>query len=114
MRVILKYNAIPAACGSFTYGQVEDYTVNITATAKLTDANTLNFSLYPNPVKGEVLSIANLDTTATYTIYNLMGQEVSKGTIENNTIMVGALRTGTYLLEVSSEKGTATKRFIKE
>ncbi len=114
MRVSMKYNAIPTSCETMSFGQVEDYTVNISLTAKLIDENTLSFSLYPNPVKGEVLSIANLDAAATYTIYNLMGQEVSKGTIENNTIMVGALRTGTYLLEVSSEKGTATKRFIKE
>jgi chitodextrinase len=114
MRVSMKYNAIPTSCETMAYGQVEDYTVNISLTAKATNENSLNFSLYPNPVKGEVLSIANLDTAATFTIYNLMGQEVSKGTIENNTIMVGNLRTGTYLLEVSSENGTTTKRFIKE
>ncbi|MEM8909658.1 MAG: GEVED domain-containing protein, partial [Bacteroidota bacterium] len=29
MRVSMKYNAIPTACESFTYGEVEDYTVNI-------------------------------------------------------------------------------------
>jgi chitodextrinase len=31
MRVSLKYNAIPTACETFTYGQVEDYTVVIVA-----------------------------------------------------------------------------------
>ncbi|MCB0836769.1 MAG: M4 family metallopeptidase, partial [Bacteroidetes bacterium] len=30
MRVSMKYNGIPTACESFTYGEVEDYTVNIT------------------------------------------------------------------------------------
>lgn len=29
MRVSMKYNGIPTACESFTYGEVEDYTVNI-------------------------------------------------------------------------------------
>jgi chitodextrinase len=29
MRVSLKYNGIPTACETFSYGQVEDYTVNI-------------------------------------------------------------------------------------
>lgn len=29
MRVSLKYNGIPTSCESFTYGEVEDYTVNI-------------------------------------------------------------------------------------
>lgn len=30
MRVSMKYNGIPTACESFSYGEVEDYTVNIT------------------------------------------------------------------------------------
>ena len=30
MRVSMKYNGIPTSCESFTYGEVEDYTVNIT------------------------------------------------------------------------------------
>ncbi|WP_420573452.1 immunoglobulin-like domain-containing protein [Kordia sp.] len=29
MRVSMKYNAIPTSCETFTYGEVEDYTVNI-------------------------------------------------------------------------------------
>ncbi|MEW7278971.1 S8 family serine peptidase [Aquimarina sp. 2201CG1-2-11] len=29
MRVIMRYNAAPSACGTFNYGEVEDYTVNI-------------------------------------------------------------------------------------
>ncbi|MEM9821944.1 MAG: GEVED domain-containing protein [Bacteroidota bacterium] len=33
MRVSMKYNGIPSACETFTYGEVEDYTVNIGATS---------------------------------------------------------------------------------
>jgi hypothetical protein len=29
MRVIMKYSSAATACGTFTYGEVEDYTVNI-------------------------------------------------------------------------------------
>ena len=31
MRVSMKYNGIPTACETFTYGEVEDYTVNLVA-----------------------------------------------------------------------------------
>ncbi|WP_161971674.1 GEVED domain-containing protein [Flavobacterium silvisoli] len=115
MRVSMKYNATPTACETFSYGQVEDYTVNITATAKdMSSTTELSFTLYPNPVKGNVLNIANLQSPSTYTIYNMMGQELGKGSIENETIYVGSLRTGAYLVEVKNENGVSTKRFIKE
>ncbi len=36
MRVSMRYGALPSACGSLTYGEVEDYTVNITQSASTT------------------------------------------------------------------------------
>ena len=119
MRVQMDYNAIPSSsCGSFTYGQVEDYTVNISLTAKMdeTASNTaITFTLYPNPVNGNVLNIANLEQASDYRIFNMMGQELGNGRIENEgTINVGTLTSGTYLIEVSNENGTTTKRFIKQ
>jgi hypothetical protein len=115
MRVSMKYNASPTSCETFADGEVEDYTVNITATARLEDdATKLTFNLYPNPVKGEVLNIANLDTEASFRIFNMMGQELGKGKIENNNVYVGSLKAGTYMIEVSNGTSTTTKRFIKE
>jgi hypothetical protein len=29
MRVAMRYGSTPTACGSFSYGEVEDYTVSI-------------------------------------------------------------------------------------
>ena len=113
MRVSMKYNATPTACEVFSYGQVEDYTVNIVGAARET-ANQLSFTVYPNPVKGDMLNISNLDMAATYRVINMMGQELGKGKVENNTIYVGTLTSGTYMIEISNEKGTTAKRFIKQ
>jgi len=116
MRVSMKYNATPTACETFSYGQVEDYTVNITASARMEEetAQTVSFNLYPNPVKGDILNIANLENAATFRIFNMMGQELAKGKIENNNVFVGSLKAGAYMIEVSNGTSTATKRFIKE
>jgi chitodextrinase len=115
MRVSMKYNGIPAACGTFTYGQVEDYTVNISLTARdAVNTTGVAFNVYPNPVKGDVLNINMTETGAIYTIYNLMGQTMGKGKIENETINIAQLQSGVYLLEVSTSNGASTKRFIKE
>ncbi|WP_264519859.1 reprolysin-like metallopeptidase [Flavobacterium sp. N1994] len=117
MRVQMSYNATPtSSCQSITYGQVEDYTVNITATARIDEtANTgISFNLYPNPVKGDMLNISNLEAPSTYRIFNMMGQELGNGKIENDAIYVGGLKTGTFLIEVSNGSSSTTKRFIKE
>lgn len=116
MRVIMRYNTTPTTpCGTFDFGQVEDYTVNITATAREEVSNNqISFNLYPNPVKGDVLNISNLEVDSTYTIYNMVGQELGKGKIENESIYVGSLSAGTYLIEVSNANGATSKRFIKQ
>ena len=117
MRVIMRYNTTPTTpCGTFDFGQVEDYTVNITSTAREEEAssNAISFNLYPNPVKGDVVNISNLELDSTYTIYNMIGQELGKGKIENESIYVGSLAAGTYLIEVSNANGSSSKRFIKQ
>jgi chitodextrinase len=116
MRVSMKYNGTPTSCESFSYGQVEDYTVNITSSARIDETSTprISFNLYPNPVKGDILNIANLDSPSSYRIFNMMGQELGNGKIENDAIYVGSLTTGTFLIEVSNGTSTITKRFIKE
>lgn len=116
MRVSMKYNGTPTSCESFSYGQVEDYTINIGTTARIEESNNtrLSFNLYPNPVKGDILNISNLESPSTYKIFNMMGQELGSGKIENESIYVGSLKTGTFLIEVSNGTSSTTKRFIKE
>lgn len=109
----MKYNGIPTSCEAIPYGQVEDYTVNIVATAKGT-ASLITVQLYPNPVKGSVLNITSVTNEATYRIINMIGQEVKKGKIDNNTVNVAALNAGTYLLEINANDEKIVKRFIKE
>jgi chitodextrinase len=114
MRVSMKYMGIPTSCEAFPYGQVEDYTVNIVSTARgiETTANEIALNVYPNPAN-DILNISGLNAAATYRVINLLGQEISKGTIDNGSLSVSSLKVGTYLLEVISNEKTTTKRFIK-
>ena len=128
MRVSMKYNALPTACETFTIGEVEDYTINITSVAAksseevVTVENTkeeitkLDFKLYPNPVKGDIAYLSGIENknTTSYRIYNLMGQQVADGLIENNAVNVNALMPAIYIIEVTDGNSAASKRFIKE
>ncbi len=121
MRVAMRYNAIPAACGSYTYGQVEDYTVNITLTTAglVTDSSselsneTLSFNLYPNPTEDR-LNVSLSDENATYEIINYLGQEVKKGKLSQDGIDVNELNSGIYFLKVNSNQQSVSKKFIKK
>ncbi|WP_298221419.1 reprolysin-like metallopeptidase [Flavobacterium sp.] len=117
MRVSMKYNGVPTSCEAFSYGQVEDYTINITSTAREIEdnvnASTLSFNVYPNPVNGDMLYISSVEN-ATYKVFNVLGQEISRGKIENEAIPVSNIQAGTYLLEVTSNGQSAVKRFIKK
>jgi hypothetical protein len=114
MRVSMKYNGVPTSCEAFSYGQVEDYTINVTSTAREIETTPLTFSLYPNPVKGDVLNISDFEGEASFRIFSAMGQDLGNGKVENNTISVGHLATGTYMIEVTTANGTNMKRFIKQ
>ena len=122
MRVSMKYNAIPTSCESFTYGQVEDYTVNISATIAIASitASTANsnevfeLKLYPNPVEN-ILTISNLDdTNSTYKIINLLGQVVKTGAMNEKEISVSNLDAGMYIFEATENDKTISKKFIKK
>lgn len=70
--------------------------------------------LYPNPVKGDILYISNLETSSDFRIFNLMGQVLEKSHIENNLVDVGSLKAGVYLIEITDDFSSTTKTFIKE
>lgn len=131
MRISMKNTMLPSPCEIFPYGEVEDYTVNITGSTAKPDTVTnesialsvtdnkledtkVSFKLYPNPVQGDVLNISNLKESSDFRIFNLMGQELVRNHIENDAVYVGNLDAGVYLIEVKDGFSTTTKPFIKQ
>lgn len=115
IRVSMKYNAIPTSCEAFSYGQVEDYTINITSAAKeieATESSTADIRLYPNPTNA-ILNISSVSENASFRIFNIMGQTLVNGKISNGSIDVSRLTNGSYIIEISDNETLITKRFIK-
>ncbi|MCF6184655.1 MAG: endonuclease, partial [Bacteroidales bacterium] len=85
MRVSMKYNAYPAPCETFTYGEVEDYAVVLSGSKSGTVIGNNNeiikrplekqfVNLYPNPAESFInLQLFN-GTDASVDIYNINGQ----------------------------------------
>ena len=58
--------------------------------------------IYPNPVVGSTVNLNIRDGYAT--IYNLSGQTAFSGIIEDGTVSIGNLNSGTYIIRVTSGK----------
>ncbi|OAD91147.1 hypothetical protein A7A78_04875 [Aequorivita soesokkakensis] len=119
MRVSMKYSSSQSACETFSYGEVEDYTVNIgTNPVQGIDGGNNSLSnaemtLYPNPAK-HTLNISLIDAAGKdYVIYNTVGQVVGKGAYTEN-VDVSSLQSGIYIIEVNTENNKLMKRFVKE
>ncbi len=69
--------------------------------------------MYPNPVNGNKLHISDI-INGSFRVYNLFGQEISNGKIENSIIPISDINSGIYLIEIISNEQSITKRFIKK
>mgnify|MGYP002338691422 CR=1 FL=1 len=130
MRVTMKYNSAASPCESFNYGEVEDYTVNITENAssfairnitsdiKLNEVNTeTGISVYPNPAKDILtLDIKEGKRNTTVSIYNTEGSLVKTVPMNSSKrpINISELPSGTYILKVADEREPFVKQFIKK
>lgn len=73
------------------------------------------FTMFPNPAS-DVLNIANTTSIQSVSIFNLLGQKVLDQTIQGTSeeINVANLKTGAYIMQVTSEGQTGTYKFIKQ
>ena len=76
------------------------------------------FTLYPNPTKSKVLFDNSIPTFENVSIFNYLGQEVSKSTfssfLSTQEVDMSKLSTGVYMLKFSNQKGDKTVKVIKE
>ncbi len=127
MRVSMKWNAAPTACETFSYGEVEDYTVNISGGAA--NGNGAQTSFYPDEQghlpKGQV-SISPNPTSDFIQIRVETPQPVigiwisdTEGRMKRQVAQdqldrfsVSDLPKGLYFLFVKTEKEQIVRRFV--
>jgi agmatine/peptidylarginine deiminase/chitodextrinase len=123
MRIAMKYNAIPTACETFPYGQVEDYTVNITtSTARMAASEPVatksetSFTVFPNPASSEI-ELLGISTSSTVQIYNSTGYFIrnAEPNLNGNKISIADLAPGLYFIKCldATSKTVKTAKLIK-
>ncbi|GAB2458725.1 thermolysin [Hymenobacter qilianensis] len=133
MRVSLS-DAAQTSCSSFTYGEVEDYTINVTGGAALTSnvvassnvssSATLGsdnlvgteVGIYPNPATDVLrVTLPNNASAVSVQVADMQGRSI-KGTqlTSNGELNVTHLAKGMYMLSVSDGQKTFRQRFVKQ
>ena len=140
MRVMMSYSPVTSPCGVFSFGEVEDYVINLSNTVQSTGGNGNNadiditplsegvadhqperdqMSLYPNPAKANltVKMISNSNEASTITVFNLNGQKMLSGQHQNavgenaHDIDVTSLPTGIYMIEIITDNNVRREKF---
>ncbi len=127
MRVSMRWNRFMNPCSDFAYGEVEDYTVNITAEAQNYPPLDLRgeeyfvespaMRIFPNPATEYInISFQNIREGGSIGIYSTSGQLIGTHNIDAEHLYVplNQLPAGVYILHLRYGDDTyATERFVK-
>ncbi len=94
-------------------------TITVNPTLGIDDVALKNFKISPNPAQFKLqLQIPNGISNANVQVYDVLGKQVYTAKIfniiEDSEIDVSNWNVGIYLVKISSDFGSITKRFIKD
>lgn len=129
MRIQMAYvgqgqTQLPAVCGDFQWGEVEDYCVNIVdpnsggggGTNSLTENAVDYVTVYPNPTTGMVNFAVTNKMVHSVEVVDVVGQVISTRIIagQSTQIDLGTQSNGTYFYRLKDENGAiiATDKLI--
>jgi hypothetical protein len=96
--------------------KIDELTISTTPNFTLSSSsfdNINGLTMYPNPVSGGTLNFTSTANAAMYIqIFDLLGKEVLKANVVNNTVNVAKLTAGVYVVKITEEGKTATRKLV--
>lgn len=83
-------------------------------TAGLDKNNISGLSIYPNPSNGLVNITTSLNAELQVNVFDMLGKEVVNSKVLNNTLNVSNLSSGVYVIKITEEGNTATRKLVIE
>ncbi|WP_374401491.1 T9SS type A sorting domain-containing protein [Flavobacterium sp.] len=105
------YNA-EAAGGNFS---IDDVAIsgNVTTLSSSSFDAIEGLTMYPNPLKGNTLFITSTaNAEMNVKIYNVLGKEVLSTKVNNTSVDVSNLASGVYMVKITEEGKTATRKLV--
>lgn len=114
MRVKLAYGSSNlTACGTYSFGQVEDYSVNVVTSLAASTVTKNTVSVYPNPFR-DVLKISDVKNVKSISITDGSGRQV-KTLAPAAELDLSSLNAGLYIVTLQMNDGTVkTVKAIKK
>ncbi|HET8885774.1 MAG TPA: T9SS type A sorting domain-containing protein [Salinimicrobium sp.] len=73
------------------------------------------FVMYPNPSRDGKVTIQTVEgSEISVTVFDILGKKVISKSLSNNELNISGLKTGIYLVQVSQNGATVTKKLIVE
>ncbi|WP_299102271.1 T9SS type A sorting domain-containing protein [uncultured Winogradskyella sp.] len=114
--------AIPTTVSSITglggefngvYQIFPRYASDIAAPLSVNNFNNASFSLYPNPTNTGSVSISSTNSEAiSVQVYDILGKQVKNETLSNNTLNVSNLKSGVYIIKITQNNASTTKKLV--
>jgi bacillolysin len=129
MRVLVSDNSGTTSCGSYSYGETEDYSITVSGGAAIAETSSDNGSnmgllaqtvaqsleLYPNPATDVLrLTMPNNIAITSATVTDLRGVKVLGVKVEGNQLNVSSLAQGIYTLTATDGQKVFHQRFVKQ
>nr|WP_321227212.1 T9SS type A sorting domain-containing protein [uncultured Psychroserpens sp.] len=93
-----------------TAREADDFSVQILS---VDEFGSNVFSMYPNPTStGFVNVVGTNDNAISVSVYDILGKQVINQTLTNNRINVSALNAGVYIVKISQNDASVTKKLV--
>ncbi|MBL0129585.1 MAG: T9SS type A sorting domain-containing protein [Flavobacteriales bacterium] len=101
------------SCGSFQYGNYNDFTVNVNGSLGVEDAAHEVFTLSPNPTSAGI-TISGVGPLGRITVMDVQGRVVEQHQVQSDRSVIdaSAWTSGVYMIRVSNAEGTRMERLV--
>jgi hypothetical protein len=101
--------------GSDGIYSIDNFVFNATTALSVKQNAISGLNMYPNPVKnGNLFITSNSNNAKSVAVYDILGKQVLNTKTSNNAVNVSNLKGGAYIVRITEEGKTDTRKLIIE